>query len=55
VERCFILAMQLRNGKAVVGENCRGCGRCVQVCRKKAVQMVLQPPKWKEKEIIRNG
>ena len=55
VERCFILAMQLRNGKAVVGENCRGCGRCVQVCPKKAVQMVLQPPKWKEKEIIRNG
>ena len=55
VERCFIQAMQLRNGKAVVGENCRGCGRCVQVCPKKAVQMVLQPPKWKEKEIIRNG
>jgi NAD-dependent dihydropyrimidine dehydrogenase PreA subunit len=41
VERCFIQAMQLRNGKAIVGENCRGCGRCALVCPQKAVKISL--------------
>jgi Fe-S-cluster-containing hydrogenase component 2 len=41
VERCFIGAMRLQDGKAVVGEDCRGCGRCAQVCPQKAVQITL--------------
>ncbi len=41
VERCFIQAMRLENGRAVPGENCRGCGRCAIVCPKKAVKIIL--------------
>jgi ferredoxin len=33
--------MTLRGGKAVVGETCRGCGRCSLVCPKQAVKVVL--------------
>lgn len=39
VEGCFIGAMSLREGKAVVGGQCRGCGRCAVVCPKKAVRV----------------
>lgn len=41
VERCFIKAMTLKGGKAVVGKTCRGCGRCSLVCPKRAVKVVL--------------
>jgi ferredoxin len=32
VERCFVSAMNLREGIAVPGESCKGCGRCVEAC-----------------------
>lgn len=41
VERCFIKAMTLKGGKAVVGETCRGCSRCSLVCPKQAIKIVL--------------
>jgi UDP-glucose 4-epimerase len=41
VERCFIQAMTLREGKAVAREYCRGCGRCAAVCPKQAVKILL--------------
>ena len=42
VERCFIKAMSLKDGKAVVGAACRGCGRCAMVCPRKAIRVVLE-------------
>jgi ferredoxin len=42
VERCFIKAMTLKDGRAVAGETCRGCGRCSLVCPRRAVSIV--PP-----------
>ncbi len=41
VEKCFIQAMAVRNGKAVPGEKCRGCGRCAVVCPKQAIRVLL--------------
>ncbi len=41
IEKCFIKAMTLKDGKAVPGEACRGCGRCAAVCPKQAVKVVL--------------
>ncbi len=43
VERCFIRAMVLKEGKAVAGESCRGCGRCAAVCPRKAVKISIRP------------
>jgi ferredoxin len=41
IEKCFIRAMTLKDGKAVPGEACRGCGRCAVVCPKQAVKVVF--------------
>ena len=41
LERCFIKAMTLKDGKAVPGETCRGCGRCAAICPRQAVKVVL--------------
>jgi len=41
VPHCFIGAMTLQAGKAVVKEGCRGCGRCAALCPKQAVEILL--------------
>jgi ferredoxin len=41
VDRCFVAAMRLSEGKAVVGESCKACGRCVDNCPHGAVSLVL--------------
>jgi ferredoxin len=40
---CFVGAMRLENGKAVSGEDCRGCARCARACPKKAVKVIWNP------------
>ena len=39
VDGCFVAAMELREGKAVVGESCKACARCVEACPNKAVSL----------------
>ncbi|MBD3383791.1 4Fe-4S ferredoxin [candidate division KSB1 bacterium] len=34
---CFVNAIRMVNGKAVISDRCRGCGRCVEVCPQKAI------------------
>jgi ferredoxin len=36
---CFADAIQLVDGRAVVGRACRGCGRCVEVCPQGAIEL----------------
>ena len=43
VERCFIGAMFMKDGRAAVGPACRGCGRCVVFCPPKAIEIILPP------------
>ncbi len=39
---CFVNAIQLVDGRAVISDACRGCGRCVEVCPNSAIQMTIQ-------------
>jgi ferredoxin len=37
VESCFVAAINIREGKAIIGKDCKGCGRCVEICPLKAI------------------
>jgi len=36
---CFVDAIQVVDGKAHIGEDCRGCGLCVEVCPQQAIDL----------------
>ena len=36
---CFVDAIQLVNGKAIISDACKGCGRCVELCQNGAIVM----------------
>jgi ferredoxin len=35
-------AIQLIEDKAMIGEDCRGCGRCVEVCPNGAIELTIR-------------
>jgi len=39
---CFVDAIQLIDGRAVIGEVCRGCGRCAEVCPNGAIELTIR-------------
>lgn len=39
---CFVNAIHVENGKAVIGDNCRACGRCVEVCPNGSIEMRIE-------------
>ncbi len=41
---CFLEAIQIINGRAVINSYCRICGRCAGVCPEKAIKMKLDNP-----------
>ena len=38
---CFVKAIQLLDGHAVIHEACRGCGRCVSFCPEGAIEVTV--------------
>ena len=38
---CFLGAIRLREGRAHIGNSCRGCGRCVDTCPNQAIELVI--------------
>jgi ferredoxin len=55
VDRCYIQAIELRDGRAVIGEYCRACGRCASACPKKAISIRIDDPDFLEKAYRRIG
>jgi Fe-S-cluster-containing hydrogenase component 2 len=39
---CFVDAIELINGQARILEDCRGCGRCVEVCPNGAIEISIE-------------
>ena len=39
---CFVNAISIEEGLAVIGSGCRGCGRCVDVCPQGAIEMKME-------------
>ncbi len=42
VNRCYLGAITLDDGTAVIGESCRACGRCASACPSGAVKITLE-------------
>ncbi len=50
---CFIDAIQLVDGKAVIHADCRGCGNCAEVCPHHAIRVVVERDDYAEEAIQR--
>lgn len=48
VDRCFIGAIKIRGGKAVMSDQCRICGRCAASCPEDAIRIRLDNPHYVE-------
>jgi ferredoxin len=38
---CFVEAISMVDGRAVIDEKCRGCGRCVEICEQQAISIEI--------------
>ncbi len=50
-EHCYIGAIEVRDGRAVIGDYCRGCGRCATVCRQGAIEVSIEDPDFLERAL----
>jgi ferredoxin len=49
---CFVSAIQLVGGRAVISDACRGCGRCVSVCPEGAISLTVDDEAGVARELI---
>ncbi len=49
VKHCYIQAIEVIDGRAVIGEYCRGCGRCASVCPEGAIEISIDDPDFLDK------
>ncbi|MFN2302378.1 MAG: DUF362 domain-containing protein [Anaerolineales bacterium] len=52
-EVCFIDAIHLEDGRAVIDDTCRGCGNCVGVCPQNAIRLVIESEDYIDSTIQR--
>ncbi|MBI9047130.1 MAG: 4Fe-4S binding protein [Anaerolineaceae bacterium] len=51
---CFVDAIQIQDGKAVIDQDqCRGCGRCVEICPQGAIEIEIQDENYFENAVRR--
>ena len=50
---CFVNALSLVDGKAVISEECRACGRCVEICPYEAIELLIDESKFIDDSIER--
>jgi len=50
---CFVNAISMVDGHAVIGPECRGCGRCVEVCPNGAIELNISNPEFIRESIER--
>jgi ferredoxin len=50
---CFVDAIRLEDGRAVISDACRGCGRCVEACPHAAIELTIEDPSAVESAIER--
>jgi len=48
-KHCYIQAIKVTGGRAVIGEYCRACGRCAGVCPESAIEIRIDDPDFLEK------
>ena len=49
VDHCYVRAMRVVDGRAVMSEYCRACGRCATVCPNHAIRVSLDDPEYLDK------
>lgn len=50
---CFVDAIEFLDGRAQIGPECRGCGRCVEVCPNGAIELPIQESSYIDQAIQR--
>lgn len=49
VKTCYIDAIRIEDGRAVIGPYCRACGRCASQCKKNAIEIRIEDPEFLDK------
>ncbi len=50
---CFVDAIHVVNGRAVINDMCRGCGRCVDICPQQAIEIAIDEGQFVQESIHR--
>ena len=50
---CFINAIKINEGVAVISDDCLACGRCVQICPNNAIELIVEDKDFIKKTIER--
>ncbi len=50
---CFVEAIQLVEGSAYINGDCRGCGRCVEICPNEAITLTVEGDTFVDESIRR--
>jgi ferredoxin len=51
MQHCFIQAITIQNGKAIIDADCKGCGRCAERCPNNAIQVTFNDNQFIQKTI----
>jgi Fe-S-cluster-containing hydrogenase component 2 len=49
---CFVDAIRVEEGRAIISGECRGCGRCASICPNHAIEVRLDEPLTRTAEHI---